>query len=254
MKYLVVVREDMTVTLHLVKTPITKLGSHLQVPAVAESKRTVMRFLEDVENGNCNLNSGSQGLDEEICEMIRLLLAKLSGTSTVDKVHIIQFLTEQWKLFSEKKEQRRYSADFRVFCCLFFTISPHAYKYVRRHGSICLPHPMIIRRICSSYGTNPQQEHQSQTFLSSDMESRIHILDDRQRFVTLMVDDIHIKPYYDYRGGNMTGAALNSTETANSAVVFMVQSLTCTFKEVAHIAQSCTELCRELTRSFCTSC
>ncbi|KAG0410260.1 hypothetical protein HPB47_012621 [Ixodes persulcatus] len=125
------------------------------------AKRAVMTFLENVENWNSNLNSGSQDSDEDICEMIRLLLAKLSVTSTVDKVHIIQFLTEQLKLLLEKKEQRRYSADCMVFCCLFFTISPHAYN----QGSMFW---MIAN--C---------------------------------FVTLMVDEIHIKPYYDYKGATL---------------------------------------------------
>ncbi|KAH9384172.1 hypothetical protein HPB48_026165 [Haemaphysalis longicornis] len=50
-----------------------------------------------------------------------------------------------------------------------------------------------------------------------------------------MVDEIHIKPFFDYKGGNITGAAHNSKEPANSALVFMVQSLAGTFKEVAHI-------------------
>ncbi|KAG0418176.1 hypothetical protein HPB47_005071, partial [Ixodes persulcatus] len=49
------------------------------------------------------------------------------------------------------------------------------------------------------------------------------------------VDEVHIKPFFDYKGGNITGVALNSTEPANSAFVFMLQSITSNFKEVAHI-------------------
>lgn len=50
-----------------------------------------------------------------------------------------------------------------------------------------------------------------------------------------MLGDIHIKPYIEYKGGNITGVAVNSTEAANSAFVYIVQSLSCKFEEVAHV-------------------
>ncbi|KAH9364462.1 hypothetical protein HPB48_021724 [Haemaphysalis longicornis] len=59
-----------------------------------------------------------------------------------------------------------------------------------------------------------QQEHRSETFLSY-ME-RISDLKDDQRFVTVMVDEIYIKSYFDYKRGNITGVALNQNEAANS--------------------------------------
>lgn len=42
---------------------------------------------------------------------------------------------------------------------------------------------------------------------------------------TLMVDEIHIKPYFDYKGGNIVGAAYNCGEAATSAFVFMINSI-----------------------------
>ncbi|KAH8020180.1 hypothetical protein HPB51_025341 [Rhipicephalus microplus] len=50
-----------------------------------------------------------------------------------------------------------------------------------------------------------------------------------------MLDEIHIKPCLDYKGGNICGAAVNSNEAATSVHVFMIQSLLSAFKEVAHI-------------------
>ncbi|KAH7937647.1 hypothetical protein HPB49_014092 [Dermacentor silvarum] len=107
---------------------------------------------------------------------------------------------------------------------------------MRSHGSITFPHPMTIRSVCSSYGMSPEQEHQRETFLTY-MARRISGLKDGQSFVTVTVDEIHIKPYFDYKVGNtrITGAALNANEAENCALVFMVCSLTCKFKEVAHI-------------------
>lgn len=50
-----------------------------------------------------------------------------------------------------------------------------------------------------------------------------------------MVDEIHIKPFFEYKGGNIAGVAANSGQAANSAFVFMVHSLMNKFKEVVHI-------------------
>lgn len=108
------------------------------------------------------------------------------------------------------------------------------YRYNRSYGNITLHHPTTVRSICSSFGMNPQIEHDDATFLSY-VKRRITNLDHHQRFVSLMIDEINTKPYFDYKGGSITGVAHNSNEAANTAVVFMVQSLTCQFKGVAHI-------------------
>ena len=51
----------------------------------------------------------------------------------------------------------------------------------------------------------------------------------------LMIDEIHIKPYFDYKCGNIVGAAFNSAEAATSAFVFMISSVASKFKDVVQI-------------------
>ncbi|GFV18341.1 THAP-type domain-containing protein [Trichonephila clavipes] len=40
-----------------------------------------------------------------------------------------------------------------------------------------------------------------------------------------MLEEIHLKPYLDFKGGNILGVAYNSEQAAVSAYVFMIQSL-----------------------------
>lgn len=49
-----------------------------------------------------------------------------------------------------------------------------------------------------------------------------------------MIDEIHIKQYFDYKGGNV-GSAFNFDEAAKSAFVFMISSVCSNFKDVVHI-------------------
>ncbi|GBM25571.1 hypothetical protein AVEN_272562-1 [Araneus ventricosus] len=50
-----------------------------------------------------------------------------------------------------------------------------------------------------------------------------------------MIDEIHIKPFLDYKGGNIVGMAYNSSNLATSVQVFMLQSLFSPYKDVIHI-------------------
>ncbi|KAH7953539.1 hypothetical protein HPB49_009731 [Dermacentor silvarum] len=148
LKYSVCVKGDLSVTLHVMKTAVKKLGANLCVPEIANSKRGMVELLEGIEKWDCDLMSNSVA---EICEAVCLLLDQLCTSQAEDDANCIQFLKEQVTLHLSKKQRRRYSADFMMFCCMVFSISPHAYAFVRSHGSITLPHPMTIRSVCSSY-------------------------------------------------------------------------------------------------------
>lgn len=50
-----------------------------------------------------------------------------------------------------------------------------------------------------------------------------------------MLDEIHIKPYMDYKGGNLVGTAYDSIDVATTAHVFIIQSLLSDFKDVVYI-------------------
>ncbi|KAH9372061.1 hypothetical protein HPB48_019228 [Haemaphysalis longicornis] len=58
---------------------------------------------------------------------------------------------------------------------------------------------------------------------------------DHEKAVTLMTDELHIKPYFDYKGGTIVGSSAHSTEPATTAHVFMIQSLLSRNKDVIYI-------------------
>ncbi|KAH7986441.1 hypothetical protein HPB51_026667 [Rhipicephalus microplus] len=132
-KYSLVVKADMGTTFHFMKKPTTTLGRDLCVPATAESKRAVMKFLDGVQAWDSNTDSPSKEHTEDIIEAICFLLSALP-LGQEDNAGAIRFLTEQLRLLSKNKTRRRYSPEFTVFSCLLYTISPHAYKYMRSYG------------------------------------------------------------------------------------------------------------------------
>ena len=67
------------------------------------------------------------------------------------------------------------------------------------------------------------------------ISKRVNFLHNHEKIVVLMVDEIHLKPFFDYKGGSVIGAAFNINKAANSAFVFMISSVLSPFKEVVHI-------------------
>lgn len=152
-----------------------------------------------------------------------------------EKKDSIMFLKEQISLLKVSSKFRlRYTWELTLFCSILFSISPHAYKFLRSSGNITVPSPRTIKTLCSSLKTNPQLE-QSHTKFLSYVSSKFKYLEAKDKTVILMIDEIHIKPYMDYKSGNIVGGAYNESECATSAHVFMIQSMRSTYKDVAHI-------------------
>ena len=49
------------------------------------------------------------------------------------------------------------------------------------------------------------------------------------------MDEIYLKPYFDYKGGNVVGLANNTNEAATSAFAFMLSNVLSNYKDVIHI-------------------
>lgn len=67
------------------------------------------------------------------------------------------------------------------------------------------------------------------------IKSKFKLLMQNDITVSLLVDEIHLKPYLDYKGGNIVGLANNSNEPATSAFAFMLSSVFSQYKDVVHV-------------------
>ena len=58
--------------------------------------------------------------------------------------------------------------------------------------------------------------------------------------VTLLVDEIHLKRYFDYKGRTIVGSSYNSVCNAGkSAFAFMISSVFFKYKDVVHLLPTC---------------
>ncbi|KFM70347.1 Transposable element Tcb1 transposase, partial [Stegodyphus mimosarum] len=175
------------------------------------------------ENSFKNLLSVTQGL-----------LRELEKYAPEHKKKVVQFIFEQLSLLLLHKNNNRYSSDLLVLSSLLFSISPHCYKFLRNSAYVTLPHPSTLKRLFSEYNVDPKVEQIPENFLNYAKE-KIRFLEENDKYVTLIVDKIHIKPFLDVKGGNIIGIAYNCEKAANSACVFMLQSIRSSYKDVISI-------------------
>lgn len=195
---------------------------------------------KDIQSSVCNLNQleyifeTSEQLikgDAEnvvVIDIIQNLLDTLLNKNEENKM--INFVKTQLQLYTKSKQCYRYDSDLMILSSLLMSISPHAYKFLRKSGIVILPHPNTIKNLSSAVNVNPN----SVNFLSY-IKEKYTFLKPEDHTVILMLDEIHIKPYFDYKGGNIVGMAYNSDDVATTAHVFMIQSILTQFKDVVHI-------------------
>ena len=115
-----------------------------------------------------------------------------------------------------------------MFSSLIYNVVQHAQKPLHNRGNSLL----------QSYSTicffSPFEEQNDEGFFMY-IKSKYKSLVPSDKTVTLLEDEIHLKPYFDYKRGNVVGAAYNTNEAATSTFAFMVNSVFSKFKEVVHV-------------------
>lgn len=148
--------------------------------------------------------------------------------------NVLKFICDQLQLLKFKSQTRKYNPDFLIWASLIYSISPHVYRFLLSTKNFILPHPSTLRRMTSKFNLNPKIEQNSLGFLAY-IKSKFIFLNKNDHKVILMIDEIHLKPYFDYKGGTILGASHDTVNAATTAYVFMIQSLLSDYKDVVHI-------------------
>ncbi|GBN47678.1 hypothetical protein AVEN_249228-1 [Araneus ventricosus] len=75
-------------------------------------------------------------------------------------------------------------------------------NFLRNSKVFILPHESTLRRVCSEFGVNPSQEQDDDSFLGY-ITQKFNFLGDKDKTISLMIDEIHLRPTYDYVGGKL---------------------------------------------------
>nr|XP_037288760.1 uncharacterized protein LOC119181614 [Rhipicephalus microplus] len=210
------------------------LDERLGIPEAVHDMRVLVQLPDGVQE-YCRRRE--LGKDEKVNGVLKLVVSLLENIFKEDlledeRLEAIMFLKEQCQLLMCRS--KRCSAELLILPTVFYTISLHGYNFLRSSGNIVLPHPSTIKRVCATHDVSPLNE-QNQEGLLRYMKRKASLLKLHERHVTLMLDEIRLQQFFDYKAGRLTGVSVNSTEPVKTAHVFTVQSLLSAFKDVAHI-------------------
>lgn len=211
------------------KTPFTSNN-------INEVKDLLFNIDKNSEENEPEKRDENKSVLNHISNLLHSLVSNMSdeGEDSFENNSALAFISEQLKLHTSNKARYRYSNNTMILASILQTISPHAYKYLRHCGVLILPHPDTVKSICSSLLTDPTMEERNMCL--NYAKNLFKLLSDREKYVILLVDEIHIKPFLDYKAGNIVGTAYNNACLANSAFVFMISSIMSSVKEVVHIS------------------
>ena len=134
----------------------------------------------------------------------------------------IKFIYEQINLMTLNKFN--YSTEIMIFSLLLYNCSPTGYRLLRDSKNVILPSYSTIRKLTLSISMNPVVEQHHNNFLMC-IKNKLMLLVQKAITVSLLIDEIHLKPYFDYKGGNVVGLANYTNEVATSAFAFMLSSV-----------------------------
>jgi hypothetical protein len=140
----------------------------------------------------------------------------------------LTFLAEQFSLLFML--QPRYSAETMLIAFRFFAISGNIYNRLRL-SVLSLPHVSYLKRLSTVFSlSGGLDENTHYEYLKQKAE----LLQEHDRHVILLLDEIYVEPKTTYKGGCVTGMATNSPlHEATTVQTFMVCSLMSKNKYVA---------------------
>ena len=226
----VAIDQNCAVKVFASEVEMKKVGSY-SIPTCINDVDSLGKLLSNLKECNIEKSPSDPG---RVIILLQLVISVLSLIQEHSFKHIntVKVICEQLRLMTLNKLE--YSAEFMVFSSLLYNCSPQGYRLLRNTGHLILPSYSTVRRLTLSQNLNPALEQHDSNFLMY-IKNKFKFLTQNDKTVTLMIDEIHIKQYFDYKGGNVVGSAFNTTEAAKSAFVFMLSSLLSKFKDVVHI-------------------
>lgn len=140
------------------------------------------------------------------------------------------FFQEQINLTFKRKIT--YCVNTLLWFATFLYIFPGAYKHIRSAKLFTMPHPKYLATFTFKLGIN-NSGIESGHF--NYLKKKIKLLDVREKYCCLLLDEIYVKPHVTYKAGKIEGLVVNNSsqiEPATTIQAFMISSIFSKYKDV----------------------
>ena len=150
-------------------------------------------------------------------DYLKCALEELNRMSSSDSPHY-QFLYAQLQLLLTPPKGRRFDKNLYFLAAELHTISPAAYRMLRKSGSIVLPREELLKNILSN------------SLDDENMEQLFQKLQPQQYLVNMIYDGVKITETLRYSGGRVVGYAQNGSGDGEVLAIYaLVIEVVCHF-------------------------
>ena len=190
----------------------TKAYKHLLTHGIVTSECQAVNILAFAKSSSEQTTQDTQYLLENAISC----LSKYS--ESCDESSKINFLIEQIRLLTMSKHHRSYSPSLLVTASTWNSISPRCYKQILQDDILILPSLSTLYRISSVLSVQASS-NETRKYL----DIRIKKMDEKERCVILMIDEMYVQKAVEYSGGKFFGSV--GCKPAKTILSFMIKSL-----------------------------
>ena len=145
-----------------------------------------------------------------------------------DDFRKLQFLIEQLQLITLNKYNRNYSPQLTVLSFMINSASSAAHTVLREENILCLPSTNTLRKVSRRMSDADGLDN------SGYLALRDSHLNEHERNVVLMIDEIYVAKRVEYSGGDVKGLTPDCA-VASTLLCFMVKSVVSKYKDIVGI-------------------
>ena len=140
----------------------------------------------------------------------------------------LRFITEQLHLLMKQKYGRHYSPELTIFAFMIHAAGPAAYRVLQEENVLCLPSTNTLKKVTRRLSSVTTDDN------SAYLQLRVSQLNEPERTVTLIIDEIYIAKRVEYSSNGVQGLTADGS-VASTLLCFMVKSLTSKYKDIVAI-------------------
>lgn len=165
---------------------------------------------------------------ERASEYLQLCISKAEKELDTVKLDKIVFLKEQIRLLLSNVP--KYSPHVLVWACTLFYTHPGGYINLRNSRLLTIPHPKYLKSLSEKLDISSADTTNSHI---KYIKEKVKYLNDNEKLVNLLLDEIYVKSCLSYKGGKIEGVSGNlPNESATTIQTFMISSIASHNKDV----------------------
>ena len=176
------------------------------------------------------VDQGSKSLSFYVQTAISVLDSALEviADRDTDEFRKVDFVNEQLHLLLQKKHGRQYSPQLMIFAYLIVASSSAAYNVLLQANVVSLPSVATLKKITRRVDGATNVDNAAYLHL------RVTQLQEHERTVLLIIDEIYVSKRIEYAGGDVIGLTADG-KVASTLLCFMAKSVAGHYKDIVAV-------------------